>query len=232
MAVVNPEVLIRLYDHVPDVYFFVKDAKGQFLRANRALLQRLGLDREEEIVGTTDYDRYPVQVAERLVEDDRRVMEQGVPLVDHVEVLLDEVGCLDWYCTTKLPFYEEETGEAAGVVGIVRTYSGRKEFSTRHLAVDRVVDRVSRNPEGELRVGELAKEVGISERQLNRQFREVLGMSPQEFVLRSRIQAAAAVLRESNQPISEVATRFGFCDQSAFTKQFRRFLGTTPGRYR
>lgn len=222
--------VIELFDHVPDVYFFIKDRQGRFLKANRALLDRLGLTDEQQLIGTTDHDRYPPQIADRLVADDRRVMETGEPLINHTEVLFDETGKLEWYLTTKLPLRDRD-GAMMGVIGIVRSHAGGRKLAASYSAVSQVIDRVRSRP-GEHRVAELANEVGITPRHLNRLFQHALGLNVQQFLIRTRVQAAAAAIRETSQSLADIAAEFRFCDQSAFTKQFRKHLGITPAAYR
>ena len=50
--------------------------------------------------------------------------------------------------------------------------------------------------------------------------------------MKTRIQATVDALIRTNMSISEIATDFGFCDQSAFTKQFRKHTGYTPRKFR
>ena len=221
----------NLFDCRPDVCFFVKNERSEFVHVNRALLHRLGLVQLSQIVGTTDHDRYPKQIADELVAGDQRLMEKGESLVDHAEVLFDEAGSLEWFSTTKHPVYDEE-GDPLGVVGITRSFTARAPSPMGFSAAEKVIRIISRSPASKHRVAQLAKKVGISERQLHRQFLELVKMSPREFLLRSRIQAAAADLRGSRESIASLADKYGFCDQSAFTRQFRSLLGMTPGKYR
>lgn len=222
--------LAELYDQVPDVHFFAKDAQSRFVHANRALLERIGLRSVADIFGTGDADRYPVHVAAALVAGDRAVMDSGVPLIDFAEVLFDRHGRLEWFSTSKYPVLGEN-GRALGVVGITRPLARQAGPGSGDPAT-RVIDHVCAHPESELRVGELATRFGLSERQLHRRFLEIVGMPPREFILRTRVQAAAAAIRSGNELIAQVALRFRFCDQSAFTKAFRKVLGTTPAAYR
>jgi len=222
--------MIEIFEYLPDVYFFVKDRNSRFIHANNALLERLGI-RLEELLGSSDHDRYPPQVADQLIAGDRRIMESGEPLIDHLEVLFDRAGTLEWFSTSKFPILEEGK-KPLGVVGVTRSYSARKNPHFTNQAAGRAMDYISENPTSTLRVSELARRFGISERQLNRQFLNLVKLSPREFILRSRIQAAAADLRNCGDPISFVADKFGFCDQSSFTRQFRKILGTTPAHYR
>lgn len=223
--------LFDLFEHLPDLNFFVKDEKGRFQYANQSLVERLGLPNREAIVGTTDFDRYPEEIANLLRQSDREALENKLPVVDRLEVLFNRVGNLEWFSTTKYPIVSE-SGDVLGIVGFARSVSSQPGVGLQHSAASKAIDFVSQNPAHILTIEELAKKFSISPRQLHRQFREILGITPQEFILRTRIHAAAASLRNSDESIVSLAERFGFCDQSAFTKRFRKILGTTPAKYR
>ncbi len=223
--------MTRIFEHLPDTYFFIKDTDSRFLHGNRALLNRLGLKKVSEFAGTTDFDRYPDPVAEQLVAGDRAIMNQKEPLIDHPEVLYDHNGKLEWHASSKYPILDENNSPL-GVVGITRPFASRESPPTAHHAAGRAIEFISDNPTIPLRVAELAREFGISERQLHRQFLDYVKLSPRDFILRTRINAAAVELRKGSEPIASLAEKYRFCDQSAFTRQFRKILGTTPARYR
>lgn len=223
--------MTRIFEHLPEAYFFVKDANSRFLHGNRALLNRLGLKQVSEFAGTTDFDRYPDPVAEQLVAGDRAIMINKEPMIDHPEVLYDHNGKLEWHTSSKYPILDENSSPL-GVVGITRPFASWESPRTAHHAAGRAIEFISDNPTIPLRVAELAREFGISERQLHRQFIDYVKISPRDFILRTRINAAAVELRKGSEPIASLAEKYRFCDQSAFTRQFRRILGTTPARYR
>src|SRR5450432_3156162 len=66
-----------LFDHLPDVYFFVKDAGGRFVRCNAAFLNLVGRAREEDVLGGRDLDFFPPSLAENYMNDDRVVLLSG-----------------------------------------------------------------------------------------------------------------------------------------------------------
>ena len=66
----------------------------------------------------------------------------------------------------------------------------------------------------------------------HRKLRTALGLSPYELLLRTRIQSAAEELAKTSTPIVEIALNHSFCDQSAFTQQFRKRTGMTPNEFR
>ncbi|MCF6312937.1 MAG: helix-turn-helix domain-containing protein [Verrucomicrobiales bacterium] len=81
-------------------------------------------------------------------------------------------------------------------------------------------------------IAEIATTVGQSLRQLQRQFRTALGISPQEFLIVTRIVAAQRMLEEEGLSVSEISQQCGFVDASSFTQHFRKRVGKTPASYR
>jgi AraC family transcriptional regulator len=65
-----------------------------------------------------------------------------------------------------------------------------------------------------------------------RTFRHVVGLTPHQFILRTRLHRAALALRRSGRPVLEVALDAGFADLSTFNRRFRATMGVTPGAYR
>lgn len=82
-----------------------------------------------------------------------------------------------------------------------------------------------------IRLEPLARQVGLSIFQLIRQFRAETGLPPYAYLEQIRIDRAIGMLR-AGVPISEVARRTGFSDQSHLTRFFKRITGVPPGHYR
>ena len=226
----DPQGVRAIFEHLPGVFFFVKDDLGRHIAANSVTFERFGIHGERELVGATDEKFFPAEVAKAYREDDQKVIRSGKPLINRLEVWYDEQRNLDWFLTTKLPV-RDKTGKIIGVMGITR----RDEERMRHHDVREVTEAVRlarKNRDKNLSAAELARAVGLSERHLHRKLRETLGLTPHELMLRTRIQAAAEVLAKTSDPIAQIALDHGFCDQSAFTQQFRRRTGMTPKQFR
>ena len=84
----------------------------------------------------------------------------------------------------------------------------------------------------ELDLAALAAEAGVSQSQLERRFRQLLGTSPGEYLLRVRVSASRALLESTDRMIADIALSVGFYDHSHFTRTFKRIIGTSPGHYR
>jgi AraC family transcriptional regulator of adaptative response / methylphosphotriester-DNA alkyltransferase methyltransferase len=82
----------------------------------------------------------------------------------------------------------------------------------------------------QLTVDEVARQIATSRRQLQRVFVEVGGISFRDFVVRTRLRHAAALL-EQGVPAGEVARRTGYGHASHFARAFRRVHGVPPSAY-
>lgn len=83
-----------------------------------------------------------------------------------------------------------------------------------------------------LTIAETARAVGVHPVHLARVFRQFERCSPGEYARRARADYAAALLSESRVPLSDVAQRAGYADQSHLSKAMRRYFGRTPGELR
>jgi transcriptional regulator GlxA family with amidase domain len=72
----------------------------------------------------------------------------------------------------------------------------------------------------------------MSVRNFSRRFRQSFGVTPTEFVMRARVEAACRRLEESRSTIEQVATECGFSSAELLRRAFHRTLGTVPSRAR
>ncbi|ODT65246.1 hypothetical protein ABS71_12335 [bacterium SCN 62-11] len=107
--------LRALFDSIPDL-IWIKSRKGEFLECNHRFETLLGADRSG-IIGKSDYDFVPAEVADFFLEHDQRAMEAGVPLRNEEWVTFAD-GHQELLETVKAPFLEDS--EVLGVLGIAR----------------------------------------------------------------------------------------------------------------
>lgn len=119
------QLLQALADAMPD-FIYVKDAESRFLLCNRALLRMLGAASHQEVLGKTDADFFPADLAALYRADDQAVIASGQPLLNREETVRDPQGNEQWVLTTKVPFRDGE-GRVIGLVGISRDITERKQ---------------------------------------------------------------------------------------------------------
>ena len=227
-----PGSFTALFAGLEGVTFFIKDADGRFMGFSASPRQGLDFGVEQNLIGVTDYDLYPSNVAGRIVADDRKVTETQKPLLNIVELLVNpSCGAIGWYVTNKFPVFDRHD-DVIGVMGTVQPYEGRRKRLLAGTRLDEVVERIRQRPAERHNVNDLADIAGMSTRQLGRHFQSVLGMSPRGFMLLCRMQLACELLTQPKLSIGQIAERTGFCDQSAFAFQFRQSIGMAPQAYR
>jgi AraC family transcriptional regulator len=96
----------------------------------------------------------------------------------------------------------------------------------------RVLDYIEAHLDRELTLVELAGVACLSPCHFSRSFKQALGMGPQRYTARRRVERAKTLLRCGDEGLAVIAAVIGFADQSHFTTAFKRETGTTPGQYR
>jgi transcriptional regulator GlxA family with amidase domain len=95
-----------------------------------------------------------------------------------------------------------------------------------------VIAFVEENYMEDIKMDKLATLINCSRTQLNRRFQALLHMTPTEFLMALRVQAARRLLATTQKDIADIAYESGFCDQSHLTRRFRILTGETPASYR
>jgi AraC-like DNA-binding protein len=220
-----------LFDHLPGVCFFAKDRQGRTMFASRGVLDRYRMSHEHEILGLTDYDRNPRFMAEHYVRDDRRLLSGREKMIERLELWFDPQGLPDWFIVTKLPLIDKR-GRCQGVMGVLRRAEEHEKRLPLFQTVSRAVVLMRRDFARPLIIADIAEACGESLRQLQRRFHSAFGTTPQEFLIKTRVLAAARLLEETSLTAVEIAHHCGFVDASSFAGQFRKRTGMTPTAYR
>ncbi|MGG2397679.1 helix-turn-helix domain-containing protein [Pseudomonas sp. SH1-B] len=85
---------------------------------------------------------------------------------------------------------------------------------------------------GRLFIAEVARQCAMSRSHFSRAFKQSTGFSPQDWVLKLRVETAQQLLRASSRTLTEIGQDCGFCDQAHFTRTFSRLVGVSPSRWR
>ncbi len=221
---------VELFDRLPDVVFFVKDRAGAYREVNQTLVRRLGLREKAELIGRTARDVFPAPLGARYLQQDLAVCRTGREISDLLELHLYPGRVEGWCVTSKLPL-RGEGGAVVGLAGTSRDVHAPAAGSAMEDLAE-AVRHVHEHYDRPLRVAELAALAHLSEYRFARRIRALFGLTPAQLVIKTRIDAARALLRDGSAAIGEIALACGYCDQSALTRQFKAAVGLTPAQYR
>jgi transcriptional regulator GlxA family with amidase domain len=105
-------------------------------------------------------------------------------------------------------------------------------IGVRHPKLSQVIQMMEGNIEDPMSPADLAEEVGMSTRQLERLFRRYLNRSPKRYYMELRLQKARNLLMQTDMSVINVALACGFASPSHFSKCYRSHYNTTPYRER
>ncbi len=130
------ELLLTLIDNLPD-RVYVKDAEARFLINNMPHVRALGETTRQAVVGKTDFDFRPHEVAAKSNADDQHVIATGEPLINREEQIVSRSGRSATILTTKVP-YRDQDGKIKGLVGIGRDITELKRMQGTLVQADKM----------------------------------------------------------------------------------------------
>lgn len=108
----------------------------------------------------------------------------------------------------------------------------RKQPTFRHQTVNKVIMYINDELENDLTVESIANNFHISTSHLSRIFREHVGITLVEYLNVRRVEESQYYLRHTNKSITSISDQFHFCNQSYFTRIFKKYTGVTPKHFR
>ncbi len=140
-------LLRTVIDNLPDIVY-AKDTESRFVIGNIAVARLIGTTTPDELLGKTDFDFYPQELAAQYYANEQEIIRSGQPLVNREEPFMDQVtGERGWLSTTKV-LLRDGHGKIVGLVGIGRDITERKraEEEVRRLNEglgQRVIERTT-----------------------------------------------------------------------------------------
>lgn len=127
----DSQILNIIMNNSQDTIYF-KDKNSRFIANSKAHAVQFGVNDPKELRGKSDFDFFPKEFAEEAIEDEKRIMETGIPVLGKVEKwdILDDEDI--WFSASKYPLYNEE-GKVIG------TWGTSRDISPLKLAQDEMV---------------------------------------------------------------------------------------------
>jgi AraC-like DNA-binding protein len=199
--------------------------------ANQAFADRAGVAGAGDVVGRTAGDLFPAELASRYEEQNRDVIETGHMLTNELELMTRPDRSVGWFLTSKSRWVDE-AGDPTGVVSVSVDLRTPVDAAAPHARLAAAVDVARRRSAEPLEVADLAAAAEMTVAQLERTARRVLGLSQKQLIMRFWLEEGLRLLTTSELPMADVANRCGYYDQSAFSRHFRKVVGSPPAAYR
>ena len=107
-----------------------------------------------------------------------------------------------------------------------------KHKSLTHIRLQQVLDYIQTHLDRELSLAELAEVINVSSTYFASLFKQKMGISPHQYVIKQRVEQAKVMLKKTDFAIADIALQVGFSSQSHLTQQFKRITGMTPKQIR
>ncbi|KUJ86044.1 AraC family transcriptional regulator [Ruegeria marisrubri] len=198
-------------------------AKAGLLEGKRATIHWENADSFTE-----EFENVELTKSVFLIDGNRMTTAGGTSSIDlMLKIVADDFG--------------EELANAVAdqmIYSSIRTDQDTQRLSTptrigvRHPKLSQVIQMMEKNIEEPISPAILAKDVGMSTRQLERLFRRYLNRSPKRYYMELRLQKARNLLMQTDMSVINVALACGFASPSHFSKCYRAHYNTTPYRER
>jgi PAS domain S-box-containing protein len=186
-----------------------------------------GVTTTAQLIGKTDYDFFPTELAAKYFADEKQVMESGESLLDYEELVEDQdTGELGWTVTTKV-LLRDENGEVNGIVGIGYDITQRKQMEARLLERTQALEVANARLNTEKEQQQI----------LIRRLSDVQGQLLQSEKMASIGLLAAGVAHEINNPLAFISSNFAALERDArdilrLINAFEGVEGLLPGEAR
>lgn len=221
----------QLFDCLPDIVYFVKNADGTYLSVNKTLLARCGLQDKSELIGCRPSQLMDRHLGKGYEKQDMRVVETGEAISNQLELHIYPNRKIGWCLTHKHPIFGAD-GAAIGLAGISQDLRAPDMSHKDYARLADVVSFVQANLETAPKIDVLSELAQLSPYQLNLRVERIFGLTTGQWILKQRLDHARRLLLETGITIAEIALNIGYAEQSAFTRQFRLATGLTPSQFR
>lgn len=222
--------LVRMFENLPNVGFYLKDTEQRLVAINRYNRKNCNILDELDAIGQSSGELFPKVLADRFVDFDRKVIATGQPLENQIS---EYTASRDATLSHKsiYPVFDRRH-KIIGTMCVYLHVPNPDIIPSWHDQLKVVTRYIAEHYAEKLPLNRLADLIGTSIVTLSTMFNKTLGISPGRYLLTTRLNAARQLLETTDKKLVDIALETGFCDHSHFVNAFKKDRGTTPGEYR
>src|SRR5258706_9445674 len=134
------DLLQVFMDNIPDSVYF-KDTESRFIRINKAQAQFLNISNPENVIGKTDLDFQPREIAQRFMDEEKQIVKAGQLINNRIEFNPTADGKPRWLSATKVPVKDLD-GRVIGTIGISRDITEQQQAEEREARRRAMLEKV------------------------------------------------------------------------------------------
>ena len=225
------QLICDLLDNAPNICFVVKNSEGRIIHTNRHNADISCWRTVDEMLGYTSEELYPPDQAAVYANRDREVMETGEPIVERLYgFVADRSDNLN--CVTVRPVLSADGKTRIGTATIYWRAQQKMAAANWYEPIRKAIAYLNEHLAEHVEAKDLANIAHYSPAQFRRLFKELMQMSPSDYITNVRIDEAKTLLRTTSRRIGDIAAETGFFDHAHFIRTFKRIVGATPAKYR
>ena len=222
--------LVRMFEDLPNVGFYLKDKEQRFVAMNRHNRKDCNFLDEFDPIGRSSGELFPKVLAEHFMAFDRKVIASGQPLENQIS---EYTASRDATLSHKsvYPVFDRRHK----VIGTMCVYLHKPNpdiVPSWHDQLKVVTRYIAEHYAEKIKLSQLAELIGASVVTLTAMFNKTLAISPGRYLLTTRLNVARQLLETTDKKLIDIALETGFCNHSHFVNTFRKERGMTPGEYR
>ena len=224
------QLFCTLLENAPNISLVVKNAEGRIIHTNRYNADVSCWRSADDMLGYTSEELYPPDQAAVYANRDREVMETGEPIVERVYGFVADRSS-DLNCVTVRPVVSVD-GKRIGTATVYWRAQQKMRTANWYDPIRKAIVYLNDHYSENISVTKLAKIAHYSPAQFRRLFHTLTQMSPSDYIVNVRVNAAKTLLGTTDSRISDIAVDVGFFDHSHFIRTFERIVGLAPAKYR
>lgn len=206
----------------------VKDQASRYVFGTLRFAQMCRQKEPKDILGHKDEDFFPKYLCDQYRDEDREVMG-GATIYNKKWLVPEPHGATSWCLSSKFPI-QGTNDQIIGLCCTLKIVRIAEEQTDPRLT--RVIQYIGSHYDEKLDQQTLAKLCHLSTGQFSRNFKKTFKCTPNDYITKTRINAACHDLETSDLSITEIAFKNGFFDCSHLGKQFQAMMGVSPGTHR
>ena len=226
----NTAAFCAMVDTFPDACFYMKDLECRIMALNKRNCEVCNIRNELDVVGLRSDEVFTSNYAEQFMALDLEVQRTKKPVVNRIESRIADRS--PGFMISSVFPVKNTNGEIIGTMRLYRTITSHGTMPEWHGRLKNTVAYIQEHYTEDISLEQLAQMSGSSVSHFVRIFTKTLEMSPNRFIVTTRINAARKLLETTDKLISDIAHETGFYDQSHMTRAFKTVRNTTPGEYR